>query len=118
MIKLKKYLTIALSAVMATVALTGCSSSSDDAAKGDEKGSVYYLSFKPEQEVYKEIMRKDWFMGLLDFQSYCDKKEEAFKEYENRKKWSKRMLINISKAGYFSSDRTIGEYNNDIWKLK
>ena len=68
--------------------------------------------------LYKEIMRKDWFMGLLDFQSYCDKKEEAFKEYENRKKWSKRMLINISKAGYFSSDRTIGEYNNDIWKLK
>lgn len=68
--------------------------------------------------LYKEIMRKDWFMGLLDFQSYCDKKEEAFKEYENRKKWSKRKLINISKAGYFSSDRTIGEYNNDIWKLK
>lgn len=68
--------------------------------------------------LYKEIMRKDWFMGLLDFQSYCDKKEEAFKEYENRKKWSKRMLINISKAGYFSSDRTIDEYNNDIWKLK
>ncbi len=48
--------------------------------------------------LYKEIMRKDWFMGLLDFQSYCDKKEEAFKEYENRKKWSKRMLINISKV--------------------
>ena len=68
--------------------------------------------------LYKEIIRKDWFMVLLDFQSYCDKKEEAFKEYENRKKWSKRMLINISKAGYFSSDRTISEYNNDIWKLK
>lgn len=68
--------------------------------------------------LYKEIIKKDWFMGLLDFQSYCDKKEEAFKEYENRKKWSKRMLINISKAGYFSSDRTIDEYNNDIWKLK
>lgn len=68
--------------------------------------------------LYKEIIKKDWFMGLLDFQSYCDKKEEAFKEYENRKKWSKRMLINISKAGYFSSDRAIDEYNNDIWKLK
>lgn len=68
--------------------------------------------------LYKEIMRKDWFMGLLDFQSYCDKKEELFKEYENREKWSKRMLVNISKAGYFSSDRTIAEYNNDIWKLK
>lgn len=68
--------------------------------------------------LYKEIIKKDWFMGLLDFQLYCDKKEEVFKEYEDRKKWSKRMLINISKAGYFSSDRTINEYNNDIWKLK
>ena len=68
--------------------------------------------------LYKEILRKDWFMGLLDFKSYCKKKEEVFKEYEDREKWSKRMLINISKAGYFSSDRTIEEYNDDIWKLK
>ena len=68
--------------------------------------------------LYKEILRKDWFMGLLDFKSYCEKKEEIFKEYEDREKWSKRMLINISKAGYFSSDRTIEEYNDDIWKLK
>ena len=68
--------------------------------------------------LYKEIMKKDWFMGLLDFQSYCDKKEEAFKQYEDRETWSKKMLINISKAGYFSSDRTIEEYNKDIWKLK
>ena len=68
--------------------------------------------------LYKEIMKKDWFMGLLDFQSYCDKKEEAFKQYEYRETWSKKMLINISKAGYFSSDRTIEEYNKDIWKLK
>ena len=68
--------------------------------------------------LYKELMRKDWFMGLLDFQSYCDKKEEAFKAYEDREIWSKKMLTNISKAGYFSSDRTIAEYNNDIWKLK
>ena len=68
--------------------------------------------------LYKEIMRKDWFMALLDFQSYCDKKEEAFKQYEDRQTWSKKMLINISKAGYFSSDRTIEEYNKDIWKLK
>ena len=68
--------------------------------------------------LYKEIIRKDLFMGLLDFQSYCDKKEEAFKVYENRKQWAKKMIVNISKAGYFSSDRTIEEYNNDIWKLK
>nr|WP_296109770.1 glycogen/starch/alpha-glucan phosphorylase [uncultured Terrisporobacter sp.] len=68
--------------------------------------------------LYKEILRKDWFMGLLDFKSYCNKKEEAFKEYENRESWAKKALINISKAGYFSSDRTIEEYNKDIWKLK
>ena len=68
--------------------------------------------------LYKEILRKDWFMGLLDFKSYCNKKEEAFKEYENRESWAKKVLINISKAGYFSSDRTIEEYNKDIWKLK
>ena len=60
MIKLKKYLTIALSAVMATVALTGCSSSSDDAAKDDEKGSVYYLSFKPEQEEQWKKIAEDY----------------------------------------------------------
>ena len=68
--------------------------------------------------LYKEILRKAWFMGLLDFKSYCNKKEEAFKEYENRESWAKKVLINISKAGYFSSDRTIEEYNKDIWKLK
>ena len=67
--------------------------------------------------LYKEILLKDWFMGLLDFQSYCDKKEAAFREYEDRVKWAKKMLVNISKAGYFSSDRTIEEYNRDIWKL-
>lgn len=67
--------------------------------------------------LYKEILRKDWFMTLLDFNEYCDKKEEAFKEYEDRNKWAKRMLVNISKAGYFSSDRTIAEYNKEIWKL-
>ena len=68
--------------------------------------------------LYKEILRKDWFMGLLDFKSYCNKKEEAFKEYENRESWAKKALINVSKSGYFSSDRTIEEYNKDIWKLK
>ena len=68
--------------------------------------------------LYKEMLRKDWFMGLLDFKSYCNKKEEAFKEYENRESWAKKALINISKSGYFSSDRTIEEYNKDIWKLK
>jgi Glucan phosphorylase len=67
--------------------------------------------------LYKEILRKDWFMGLLDFQSYCNEKEKVFKQYENREEWAKKMLLNISKAGYFSSDRTIKEYNQDIWKI-
>jgi starch phosphorylase len=66
---------------------------------------------------YKELLKKDWFMTLLDFKDYCEKKEEAFKAYEDRKSWAKKMLINISKAGYFSSDRTINQYNEDIWKL-
>ena len=68
--------------------------------------------------LYKEIIRKDWFMALLDFNEYFKKKEEVFKEYEDRNKWAKRMLVNISKAGYFSSDRTINQYNKDIWKLQ
>ncbi|WP_195941100.1 glycogen/starch/alpha-glucan phosphorylase [Romboutsia sp. 1001713B170131_170501_G6] len=68
--------------------------------------------------LYKEIIRKDWFMALLDFNEYCKKKEEVFKEYEDRNKWAKKMLVNISKAGYFSSDRTINQYNKDIWKLQ
>ena len=67
--------------------------------------------------LYKEILRKDWFMTLLDFEEYCIKKEEVFKEYEDRKSWAKKMLINISKAGYFSSDRAITQYNEDIWKI-
>ena len=68
--------------------------------------------------LYKEMIKKDWFMALLDFDDYCKKKEEVFKAYEDRKSWSKKMLVNMSKAGYFSSDRTIEEYNNDIWKLR
>ena len=56
-------------------------------------------------------------MTLLDFEDYVKTKERAFKEYEDRMEWDRKMLINISKAGYFSSDRTISEYNNDIWKL-
>ena len=68
--------------------------------------------------LYKEMIKKDWFMALLDFDDYCKKKEEVFKAYEDRESWSKKMLVNMSKAGYFSSDRTIEEYNNDIWKLR
>ena len=62
-----------------------------------------------------ELLNKDWFMTLLDFKAYTKKKEEALKAYEDRKAWAKKMIVNIAKAGYFSSDRTIAEYNNDIW---
>ena len=68
--------------------------------------------------LFKEIVKKDWFMALLNLEDYTKTKEEAFKEYEDRQNWAKKMLINISKAGYFSSDRTIEEYNRDIWKLQ
>lgn len=64
-----------------------------------------------------ELIWKDWFMTLPDFKSYVQKKEEAFRDYEDRRNWAKKMLVNISKAGFFSSDRTIEEYNRDIWKL-
>lgn len=62
-----------------------------------------------------ELINKDWFMTFPDFQDYISKREKAYSDYKNRKSWAKKMLINISKAGYFSSDRTIAEYNEDIW---
>ncbi len=65
-----------------------------------------------------ELLNKDWFMTLLDFKAYAAKKEEALKAYEDRKAWAEKMVVNISKAGYFSSDRTIAEYNNDIWHVQ
>lgn len=64
-----------------------------------------------------ELLNKDWFMTLLDFKSYVETKENALKAYEDQKAWAEKMLINIAKAGFFSSDRTIAEYNRDIWKL-
>ena len=69
------------------------------------------------ERLQNELIRKDWFMTLPDFKDYMAKKEQAFADYEDRLAWAKKMLINISKAGYFSSDRTIEEYNRDIWKL-
>lgn len=56
-------------------------------------------------------------MTFPDFKDYVETKERAFKDYSNRIEWAKKILVNISNAGYFSSDRTISEYNNDIWKL-
>lgn len=67
--------------------------------------------------LYQEIKGKDWFMALLDFKAYVAKKDEAIHDYQDDQQWSRKMLINISQAGYFSADRTIREYNRDIWKL-
>lgn len=66
--------------------------------------------------LYNELLNKDWFMTFPDFDNYIEVKEKAFKDYEDRKTWAKKMLVNISKAGFFSSDRTIAEYDRDIWK--
>ena len=70
------------------------------------------------ERLYKELLNKDWFMTLLDLEAYIKEKDKAFADYEDRMKWKKMMLVNIAKSGFFSSDRTIAEYNRDIWKLK
>ena len=70
------------------------------------------------ERLYKELLNKDWFMTLLDLEDYIATKDKMMADYENQEKWRKMMLVNIAKAGFFSSDRTIGEYNRDIWKLK
>ena len=67
--------------------------------------------------LYKEIVGKDWFMALLDVKDYIRTKEQMLSDYEDEKAWEKKMLVNIAKAGFFSSDRTIAEYNRDIWHL-
>ncbi|MCD7826609.1 MAG: glycogen/starch/alpha-glucan family phosphorylase [Clostridiaceae bacterium] len=68
--------------------------------------------------LYMELVTKDWFMTLLDIRDYIRVKEQVFADYEDREAWARKMLVNISKAGFFSSDRTIAQYNDDIWKLK
>ena len=70
------------------------------------------------ERLYKELLNKDWFMTLLDLEDYIATKDRMMADYEDQKKWRKMMLVNIAKAGFFSSDRTIAEYNRDIWKLK
>ena len=67
--------------------------------------------------LYNELLNKDWFMTLLDLEEYIKVKDKAFADYEDRMSWAKKMLHNIANAGFFSSDRTIAEYNKDIWKL-
>ena len=70
------------------------------------------------ERLHKELVGKDWFMTLLDFEDYIKTKDKMLQDYEDREKWKRMMLVNIAKAGFFSSDRTIEEYNRDIWKLK
>ena len=70
------------------------------------------------ERLKNELINKDWFMTLPDFRAYVEAKERAYADYEDRMTWAKKTLINISKAGYFSSDRTIEEYNRDIWHLE
>ena len=69
------------------------------------------------ERLQKELIGKDWFMTFPDFDAYVETREKAYKDYEDRMLWAKKMLVNIAKAGYFSSDRTISDYNRDIWKL-
>ena len=69
--------------------------------------------------LYQEFLNKDWFQTLPDFNAYLVRKLQAMEDYAvNPKEWSRKTLVNIAKAGFFSSDRTIAEYNEDIWHLK
>ncbi|WP_294374247.1 glycogen/starch/alpha-glucan phosphorylase [uncultured Clostridium sp.] len=82
---------------------------SDEMLKVGDKESLTRL--------HDELINKDWFMTLLDIEDYIKTKDRVFKDYEDRDSWNKKVLINISKAGFFSSDRTIAQYNEDIWHL-
>ena len=70
------------------------------------------------ERLYNDILNKDWFMALIDLEDYIKVKDRMFADYEDRKHWNQMSLVNIAKAGFFSSDRTIAEYNRDIWRLK
>ena len=68
--------------------------------------------------LHNELINKDWFMTLIDIEDYIETKDRMFKDFEDRDSWMKKVLVNIAKAGFFSSDRTIEQYNEEIWKLK
>ena len=76
-------------------------------------GDPYHLL-----KIHAELIQKDWFMTLLDVKEYVNMKERVYADYEDRMAWAKKMLVNIAKAGFFSTDRTIAEYNRDIWHLR
>ena len=70
------------------------------------------------KRLQNELINKDWFMTLLDLKDYIRVREQMYTDYEDKRKWAKAALTNIAKAGFFSSDRTIEEYNRDIWKVR
>ncbi len=70
------------------------------------------------ERLYKELLNKDYFMTLIDLEDYIKAKDRIFADYLDREKWKRMMLVNIAKAGFFSSDRSIADYERDIWKLK
>ena len=67
--------------------------------------------------LYNDIISKDWFMALLDLEDYIETKEKMLAEYEDHTAWTQKTIVNIAKAGFFSSDRTINQYNEEIWHL-
>ena len=69
------------------------------------------------ERLYNELINKDWFMTLLDLEDYIETKERMFADYEDRDVWLEKVLVNIAKAGFFSADRTIAQYNDEIWHL-
>lgn len=68
--------------------------------------------------LHHELISKDWFMTLIDLAEYIEVKEQVFADYEDQDAWNKKVVHNIAKAGFFSSDRTIEQYNEDIWHSK
>ena len=69
------------------------------------------------ERLHNELINKDWFMTLLDLEDYIKVKEQMLADYEDRDAWLDKVIVNIAKAGFFSSDRTIAQYNEDIWHL-
>ena len=72
---------------------------------------------KRAERLHNELINKDWFMTLLDLEDYIKTKDKVFEDYADRETWMKKVVVNIAKAGFFSSDRTIAQYNEDIWHL-
>jgi hypothetical protein len=69
------------------------------------------------ERLYNELINKDWFMTLLDLEDYIKVKEQMLTDYEDRDAWLDKVIVNIAKAGFFSADRTIQQYNDEVWHL-